>query len=248
MLEQIRLERLVLMSSLTRLFFRAVILALVVGIVIALGLLGKLAITGTKPTVPRTYAERAYMDAEEAVKANPESPKARVALAKAYIAVGRYGDAIEQASIATRLDRSSTDAYMTLGIAENKTGRYGDAIAALEKAVNLKTGTAELYSQAWFALGQAYESGGNLAKAVNAYKNAYYQSSQDVEVGYAYAKALEKVGQIQNAIYVYQDIIAFIPNEQKAKDELVRLNAVLEAAKKKSAQGTAPTTAAAPKK
>ncbi len=236
------------MGSFTRLFFRAVILALIVGIVIAFGMLGKLAITGTKPAVPRTYVERAYMDAEEAVKANPKNSKARTALAKAYIAVGRYGDAIEQASIATRLDRSSTDAYMTLGIAENKTGRYADAIVALEKAINLKTGTAELYSQAWFTLGEAYENSGNLAKSVDAYKNAYYQSSQDVEVGYTYAKALEKAGQIQDAIYVYQDIIAFMPDEKKAKDELVRLNAALETKKKEPAQGKTSTTATAPKK
>ena len=232
------------MNTYARLFFRVVIFALIAGIIVVLGLLAKLAIVGGEPTVPRTYIERAYMDAEEAVKSDPKNARARVALAKAYIAVGRYNDAIDQASIGVRLDNKSMDAYMTLGIAYNKAGQYDNAIVALNKAINNgERGTAELQYQAYINLGQAYEAQGNMTKAVEAYSSAYDASSQDVNVGYLYAGALEKVGRIQDAINVYEDIVAYTPDDKKARDELIRLNAVLEAQKKEPAKkATAPAT------
>ncbi|MDI6716576.1 MAG: tetratricopeptide repeat protein [Actinomycetota bacterium] len=220
------------MNSAIRILFRTLILALVIGIVVVFALLIRTAVVGNRSNVPRSYVERAYMDAVEAVKVDPKNAKARIALAKAYIALGRYGDAIEQALIATKLDRKSMDAFTTLGIAYNKAGKYDDAIKTLEKAVKMQ-GLGDIQGMAYENLAQAYEAKGNLEKSIACYENAYTQLQEDINIGYEYAAALEKAGKIQEAIYIYQDIVAYVPTEQKAKDELIRLNAKLEAERNK---------------
>jgi len=234
------------MNVYARLFFRAIILALMIGIVVVLGLLAKTAVVHQAPAVPRTYVERAYMDAEQAVKADPRNAKARIALAKAYIAVDRFNNAIEQASVATRLDRKSMDAYMTLGIAYNRTNQHDAAISTLKKALMVEQGTAELQSQVYDNLGQAYEATGNIPDAIKAYGAAYDSSGQDINIGYSYASMLEKAGKSQEALTIYKDIVAFVPDEKKAQDELVRLSAKLQSSKKGSAPkaATPPSTAA----
>ncbi|MHB8842386.1 MAG: tetratricopeptide repeat protein [Candidatus Aquicultor sp.] len=234
------------MNVYARLFFRAIILALMIGIVVVLGLLAKTAVVRNAPAVPRTYVERAYVDAEEAVKGDPRNAKARVALAKADIAVGRFNNAIEQASVATRLDRKSMDAYMTLGIAYNRTNQHDAAISTLKKALQVEQGTAELQIQVYDNLGQAYEATGNIPDAVSSYGAAYDSSGQDINIGYSYARMLEKAGKPQEALIIYKDIVAFVPDEKKAQDELVRLTTELQASKKGPAAKatTAPSTKA----
>ncbi|HZD59193.1 MAG TPA: tetratricopeptide repeat protein [Anaerolineae bacterium] len=229
------------MNVFGRLFFRVLIFALIAGIVAVVGLLAETALVGVNPKAPRTYIERAYMDAKDAVKADPKNPNARTALAKAYIAIGQYNKAVEQGSIATRLDRESVDAHLTLGIAQNKAGQYANAAKTLRRALTLKGGTGELYGQAWLNLGQAYESQGKMEDALAAYKKASFMFSEDINVSYVYARALEKAGKLKEAVEVYEDIVMYVPDEQKAKDEIKRLNAALESKKKESTSKVAPT-------
>lgn len=181
-----------------------------------------------EPEVPRTAVERDIMDAEAAVKADPLSEKARVALSLAYSKVGRYNEAIEQADVAIRLDKSSVQAYYARGAARARVGDVQRAIDDLEHATKLKSGNNEVYQQAFFELGELYMRQGNYKEAIKAYTGAVGYGPEATYATMALANAYEKAGDIKNAVEQYKIVLDYDPANDEARRALVRLGVKLK--------------------
>ena len=92
-----------------------VTVVLIVGIVVVAGALLRFVFAGGRTDAPRTELERAVVEAEQAVKANPDDPTARVKLAAAYLEQGSGGLALTQARFAVRLQPSDPSPYYVSG-------------------------------------------------------------------------------------------------------------------------------------
>lgn len=206
---------------------RILIFLTIVAIGIALIFVMKAAISD-KPTGPRTAVEREIMDAEAAAKSSPTSVKARITLSLAYSRAGRYNDAIEEASVAIKLDGSNATAYYALGVARSRQGDTEEAINAFNKCVKLQTGMADVNQQAYYELGEIYMKERKYKEAVEAYKGALSNGPEATYVVIALARAYEKVGNRQEAITEYRAILDYDPTNQEAKDALTRLGVKLK--------------------
>jgi len=175
-----------------------------------------------KPTVPRTAAERAIMDGEEAVKADPSSVEARLGLAAAYIGVARYEDAIKQLNVAKRLDPKNVRAYYMLGVAYKDQNRLDEAILNLKKAGELQGETADVYGNVFYELGMAYKQKKDYYNAIEAFDRTL---SYGVNL-YALkelAEAFERVGSRKEAEITYLNILQRDVENRDALAALKRL-------------------------
>lgn len=68
-----------------------------------------------------------------AASARPGEPRAHVVLARAYLAEGRWGDAVEQCRRAVRVAPEAADGYRWLGLALAGAGRFGEAREQFER-------------------------------------------------------------------------------------------------------------------
>ncbi len=179
-----------------------------------------------KARVPRTAAERALMDAEAAVEADPDSPAARAALAKAYAASGLYESAEEQALIGLQLDKNSAKCWYALGLAQKGQGDLGAAVESFEKAIGTKGMLADFYSDAYYRIGEVEMSRGRYAAAAEAFANASRTDpNADADVLYSLAVALEKAGKRDEAAKAYRRVLRYLPGDEKSLASLKRLGA-----------------------
>lgn len=209
-------------SKLMGFVLRIMIFLTIVAIGVALVFVMKAVLSG-KPAGPRTAVEREIMDAEASVKSSPTSVKARITLSLSYSRAGRYNDAVEEASIAVKLDGNNATAYYALGVARARQGDAKEAINAFDKCLKLKTGMAEVNQQAYYELGEIYMQQKKYKEAVEAYKGSLANGPEATYVVIALAQAYEKVGNRQEAITEYRAILDYDPANQEAKDALTRL-------------------------
>lgn len=202
---------------------RLLIFALVAGILATSGLIAKTAFF-EKSTTPRTAAERLIMDAEQSVKTDPRSDKARVALGKAYAAVGRYVEAIGQFKIAIKLNSKNPEAYLGLGFAYNQRGDLDAAIGPLKTAIASKEALGQVIGAAWSELGQVYLKQKNYGKAVEALDQAATYTD-DVGIIMDLAGTYEKMGDKKSAIREYRKVLGYVPDYKEAQQALKRLGA-----------------------
>lgn len=189
-----------------------------------------------KPTAPRTAAERAIMDGEEAVKANPKSVPARITLASAYAGVGRYGDAIEQLNIAVKLDPKSVQAHYILGVSYKEQGDYDSAVATLKKAASIGGEAGEVYSDIYYELGTTYQKKGDYRSAVTAFlESDRYEVTlytlRELAISY------EKIGAIEDAKLSYLNILYRDVENKEAIDALKRLGVKEDVIKETQLEG-----------
>ena len=86
----------------------------------------------------------------------------------AYAKTQQNGRAIDDYSVAIRLNSGSADAYHTRGIAYSSEGEYDKAIADFDQAIRLKPDVASAYNDR----GSAHRRLGDLQRAIDDYENA----------------------------------------------------------------------------
>lgn len=184
--------------------FRSIIAILLISILVAGWLVVRVALQ--KPTVPRTAAERAIMDGEAAVKADPRSVNARLSLAAAYAGTGRYGDAAKILNIAIKLAPKNVKAHYMLGVVYKDQGQLDKAIASFKKAAGLEGELGDIYNDIYFELGKTYEQKGDYKSAIDAFLKA-----EDYGVPLyllrELAMAYEKTGAVEDAKIAYLNIL-----------------------------------------
>ncbi len=165
-----------------------------------------LALTGVADASLRMYdskkdnfwTQKALTAAQAAAQINDKLPEVHSALGSAYIATGKYAEAITQLKTAITLAPSSDEAYRRLGGAYLASGDYPHAIEAFQKAVDLN-------SYFWVnqnALGNAYFQSGDYPKALQVFTQVTVLAP-DIETGY------ENIGNVYAQQGKYQEAVTF---------------------------------------
>lgn len=124
---------------------------------------------------------------------DPNDPTVQLRLGQAYVAAGRYGDAV---GFLSKIDSNAlpADAQALLSelkaVAFAKSGQSGQALAEFRKVAQAKPNDA----QAQFQYGSAAYNNNELDTAVGAFEKAARLSPSDTEIQTAYAKALSAKG------------------------------------------------------
>jgi len=211
------------MQSRLKLILRLVTGVLIVGVLVVAGLIVVSMLGGDN--TPTNIVEKAVAEAEEAVRANPESADARIKLSAAYTQSGAYAAATEQAQLAVRLDPTNPAGYYALGLAQSKSGKTKDAITTLTKAVNTEGQLAGFYSDAWAALAKAYERDNQLDKALESMDRALDNAPENSELLFLRGSFYEKKKLWADALYDYYQATAYVPDHAESLAGIDRISA-----------------------
>jgi tetratricopeptide (TPR) repeat protein len=190
---------------------RAVQLVAILGIVVLLGAIGY-QLLGRDFSTPRNELERAQFAAEEAVRANPEDPSARVKLAAAYLESKSPAAALEQAEIAIRLRPDDPTGYYIKGMTLNALGRSDEGIEALTKAAETKGQLAPFYQDVWVALSRAQEAEGLDEEALFSMSRALNFGPENVVLLYERGALYERLENWEFALEDYAAALEYVPN------------------------------------
>ena len=210
------------MSSRTLSLLRLLIVVLAVGIVLLGGALLKFVLSQDSgvPSTPRTAAERAIVDAQTAVKADPSDANSRIKLAAALLEIGDSAGAIDQARVAVRLKPSDPSVYYILGLAELKSGQNGQATTDLTKAVKTTGQQAGFYQDAYVALAQAQQANGDLKSALASMNEAISNGPSNALLYITRGQMYEKGSRWFDAAFDYALALQYTPDLSEARTSL----------------------------
>lgn len=202
---------------------RLVIGVLVLAVLFAAVMLARAIFFGASDT-PRTALERAYLDAQATVQRNPNDVKARINLAAALVAMGRYNNALGQTKEAIKIDPGQPKLYYIAGVANRYKNNLKEALRYFDQAAKLEGEVSDFYADVYYEMGEVYAQQKDYKKALDAYTKSYESSTVD-PIDTMYKKALmeEKLKMKQDAIASYQEILAFDPGNSQALGALKRL-------------------------
>lgn len=201
---------------------RLLVVVAVVG-VIAAGIAVVQALVDPDSGTPRTAAERAILSAEEAVRANPDDPAARVRLAAAYLEQGSPDLAKEQATLALRINPDFPDAHFVLGVAHFRLGDQDEAVASLTKAGETQGQFASFYQEVYVALGRAYEAKGDYEAALEAMTTAVQFGPTNSLLYVERGLLFERNEKWFDAAADFAYSLIFVSDNQEAIDGLARI-------------------------
>ncbi|MBA4370409.1 MAG: hypothetical protein C0418_02385 [Coriobacteriaceae bacterium] len=201
---------------------RIVILVLGAAILVVTGALVRFLVT-MDPTTPRNEMDRAFVAAQEAVRANPDDAASRVKLAAALIERGDAGGAEEQARIAVRLDPTDPSTFYVLGLALSAQGKDEAAVAELEKAAQTGGQVAGFYQDAWMALGRAYERSGEESKSIAAMSKALGFGPENVLIIYERGAMYERLKMWVEALDDYAAALEYVPDHKPSREGFDRV-------------------------
>jgi eukaryotic-like serine/threonine-protein kinase len=174
-----------------------------------------LALTGVADASLRMYdfkkdnfwTQKALTAAQAAEQINDKLPEVHSALGSAFIATGKYAEAITELKRALSLAPSSDEAYRRLGAAYLASGDYPHAIEAFQKAVGLN-------SYFWVnqnALGAAYFQSGDYPKALQSFQQVTVLAP-DIETGFEnMGNVYAQQGNYQEAVNYFQKALQIEP-------------------------------------
>lgn len=241
------------MSSRTLSLLRLLIVVMAVGIVLLGGALLKYVLSQDSgvPGTPRTAAERAIVDAQTAVKADPSDANSRIKLAAALLEIGDTSGAVDQARVAVRLKPSDPSVYYILGLAELKGNQNSAAVSDLTKAVNTVGQQAGFYQDAYVALAQAQQGTGDNKSALTSMNKAIQNGPSNALLYVTRGQMYEKGQRWFDAAFDYSLALQYTPDLSEARTALdnIRKNhpqeysqAITAASKFFSSQAPAGTT------
>lgn len=204
----------------------------IAGIIFVSVLLVNSLVNQTRIKTPRTEVERAIVVAEMAVKADPNDPRARANLAAAYLAAGRFSDAVRQSEYAIRLNPDDGSGYLVLGIAQRELGRFDDAVKNIRRAIEDKNKTADWYVKAWLELAITYEKKGDYKKAKEALDGAIGFFPEAANLYLERARVTEKLGNYYGALLDYQAVLTFDPDNREAREAIDRIRPLADKQRK----------------
>lgn len=180
-------------------------------------------IVSADPSTPKTELDRAVFAAEEAVKANPDDPTARVKLAAAYLERNNTRGALEQSRFAVRLAPKEPAAYYVLGMSLAAQGDHDEAIKQLTKAADTKGQMAPFYQDVNVALAREYEAIGNSKKAIVAMSKALNYGPENVVLLVERAQMNERAKDWMNAMDDYAAALEYMPQHEEARKAFNKL-------------------------
>jgi serine/threonine protein kinase/tetratricopeptide (TPR) repeat protein len=124
------------------------------------------------------WANKALATAKRAQETNDTLPEVHLATGSAYLATGRYGEAVDEMKQAVELAPNSDETYRRLARAYMSSGQKDKAIEAYQKAIQI----APYYWPNYNALGRAYSKLGNYPEALKAFQRVV-ELAPEISVG-----------------------------------------------------------------
>ncbi len=132
---------------------------------------------------------------EAAVKRDPGSPSARVALGLAYWGRNEYPRALLEFRRAVEVGPRSAEAHNWLGVALSRKSELPAAIAEFRKAIELDP----QYARAYANLGSALATSGDYGEAVEVFQKALALEPNSVAAHFNLGMALRETGDLETA-------------------------------------------------
>lgn len=154
---------------------------------------------------------------EKLVRANPNDPDIRVAVADVYLTNDMYRQAITQYNEALKLVPEHKGAFFGLGSVYLLLGRYAEATDHLNKVIEMGKDNemARLDKQlqtSYYYLGQIYLDNGDIDQAIEHLEIALALDRVDADALYLLARAYQVSEEYQQAAEYYAGCIALDPS------------------------------------
>ena len=167
---------------------------------------------------------------EKVISGDPEDLQARIALGNAYIADGRYQDAIDQLSQALELSQNENHRGILTGLAfaYMGAGNPTEAASYFTRVAEISESTGgvardRVLETAYYYLGKLALDDSRAADAEGFLKKAIGVEQSDSDASYLLGKAFEAEGKYKEAVEVYKNALAFVPDYIEAYQGLARV-------------------------
>lgn len=153
------------------------------------------------------------------VKANPDDPKAHLALGYAYQSDGRYKEALDQYRIVLEASPRDTAALYNRGVVYLKLGVADRAEQSFWEVLNVEP----THALAAKALGESYARKREYKSLVEAVRPAVIAHPEMADLQYLMGEAYENLGNKEWAAERYRLALKYSPDMTEARDGLKRL-------------------------
>jgi tetratricopeptide (TPR) repeat protein len=142
----------------------------------------------------------------EAVRRDPDDPRARHALAVALYQAGRTDEALGHFERVAEIDPSALH-LIELGAAYLSVARANDAETAFQGALGASPG----HPIALHHLGNLAEARGDRVEAISLYRQAVENDPEYLIAHYHLAQALQQIGRLEDAYRSYENVVNLDP-------------------------------------
>ncbi len=166
-------------------------------------------------TAPSTN-DAAVTTAEAAVRANPNNVDSRIALADAYLKVGRQDDALGQLNELLKADGKNLSALMGAASIYYDKGEFDSAkkdlltYVSIAKVGEFASGDSQL-ERAYFMLGDIAETQKDYASAAALFANAVGVKSTDADAWFRLGRMRNEIKDYKGAAEAFSRALAFVP-------------------------------------
>jgi tetratricopeptide (TPR) repeat protein len=201
---------------------RLLLAAILFTILASFAILALIALTvvDQRNALPDSAAERNIITAEAQVKADPKSPEARVAVAKAYLAAENYDSAMAYVNQALSLDKNFSKAYLLRGDIRRAEGDVGQARKDYEQTLKID----EYAVDARIALAEMEQAAGRPKEAIKHLDTAIEAASQDASLYLARGKVYLQLNNKEEARKSMAKAVALLPDLKEAETALEQMN------------------------
>ena len=201
--------------------------ALVLALVVAVMSFGAYYYFDRRGTASPDLHDRAIEQAQQAVKADPGSAAARLALADAYLERNYHAEAIAQYDSALQLDDTLTDAHRGLGISYFEQSQFAQAEQELRKVIDgRKAGqfanTDKALAEAYYFQASAQVSQQRPADAIPALESALRIDRADADAWQLLGAAYLASSKPDEAVKALKQAVLFAPKYPEAYQALAR--------------------------
>jgi len=166
---------------------------------------------------------------EKVISGEPENLQARIALGNAYIADGRYQEAVDQLNQALELSQNENHRGILTGLAfaYMGAGNTSEAAGYFKRVAEISETSGAIardrvLETAYYYLGKLALGDGRAAEAEEFLKKAIGVDRSDSDASYLLGSAFEAQGKYPEAVEVYKIALAFVPNYIEAYEGLAR--------------------------
>jgi tetratricopeptide (TPR) repeat protein len=166
---------------------------------------------------------------EQVISDDPQDLQARIALGNAYIADGRYQDAIDQLNQALELSQDENNRGILTGLAfaYMGTGNTTEAASYFTRVAEISEGSGAIardrvLETAYYYLGKMALDDSRAADAEGFLKKAIGVEQSDSDASYLLGNAFEAQKKYPEAVEAYKSALAFVPDYIDAYQGLAR--------------------------
>ena len=174
------------------------------------------------PAAPNlSSADERLAHLEDMIRADPGNLELRLAIAQTYYTMRRYPDAVAQAGEVLKIEAANKGALVLRAMANTELGEKDAALTDFQRIIDLSKDNPgakmdDSLELAYYYMGMLLNQAGRYAEALPMLKGALEINLGDadawLELGHAYAG----VGQHQDAIDAYKQVVRYVPDYVEA--------------------------------